>query len=206
MWSDVRYALRSFQKTPGLTAILVLTLALGIGANTAIFSVIDAVLLRPAPFARLDRLVMVWETDRNTGTTREPSSFPDYLDFKARSRTCERLAAIMASEVNLIPEHGDPLRLPVLNVSFDALPMLGIQPIAGRTFTADEDRPGGPAVVVISDSLWDRAFQRRDSAIGSTLRLDDRAYTIVGIMPQCRSRRAAGSFRGRMLAGLPIAG
>ena len=183
MWSDVRYALRSFQKTPGLTAILVLTLALGIGANTAIFSVIDAVLLRPAPFARLDRLVMVWETDRNTGTTREPSSFPDYLDFKARSRTCERLAAIMASEVNLTPEHGDPLRLPVLNVSFDALPMLGIQPIAGRTFTADEDRPGGPAVVVISDSLWDRAFQRRDSAIGSTLRLDDRAYTIVGIMP-----------------------
>ena len=131
----------------------------------------------------LDRLVMVWETDRNTGTTREPSSFPDYLDFKARSRTCERLAAIMASEVNLTPEHGDPLRLPVLNVSADALPMLGIQPIAGRTFTADEDRPGGPAVVLISDSLWDRAFQRRDSAIGSTLRLDDRAYTIVGIMP-----------------------
>jgi putative ABC transport system permease protein len=183
MWADVRYAVRSFQKTPGLTAVLILTLALGIGANTAIFSVIDAVLLRPAPFSHLDRLVMVWETDRNTGTTREPSSFPDYLDFKARARTCESLAAIMASEVNLTPEHGDPVRLPVLNVSFDALPMLGIQPIAGRTFTADEDRPGGPAVVVISEGLWDRAFQRRDSAIGSTLRLDDRPYTIVGIMP-----------------------
>jgi putative ABC transport system permease protein len=183
MWSDFRYAARSFHNTPGLTAILVLTLALGIGANTAIFSVIDAVLLRPAPFAQLNRLVMVWETDRNTGTTREPSSFPDYLDFKARTRTCEGLAAIAASEVNLTPEHGDPLRLPVLNVSFDALPMLGIQPIAGRTFAAEEDRPGGPDVVVISESLWDRVFQRRASAIGSTLRLDDRPYTIVGVMP-----------------------
>jgi len=182
MWSDLRYAARSFHKTPGLTAVLILTLALGIGANTAIFSVIDAVLLRPAPFANLDRLVMVWETDRNTGTTREPSSFPDYLDFKARTRTCESLAAIAPGEVNLTPDHGDPLRLPVLNVSFDALPMLGIHPIAGRTFTATEDRPGGGDVVVISESLWDRAFHRRDSAIGSTLRLDDRPYTVVGIM------------------------
>jgi putative ABC transport system permease protein len=182
MWSDVRYAARSFYQTPELTTVLILTLALGIGANTAIFSVIDAVLLRPAPFSELSRLVMVWETDRNTGTTREPASFPDYLDFKARARTCERVAAIAPSEVNLTPEHGDPLRLPVLNVSFDALPMLGLQPIAGRTFTAAEDHPHGPDVVLISETLWDRAFQRHDSAIGSTLRLDDRPYTIVGVM------------------------
>src|SRR5690349_13746510 len=158
MWSDVRYAARSFYKSPGLTIVLILTLALGIGANTAIFCVIDAVLLRPAPFVDLDRLVMVWEMDRNTGTTREPASFPDYLDFKARTRTCENVAAIAPSEVNLTPEHGDPLRLPVLNVSFDALSMLGLQPIAGRGFTAGEDRPHGPDVVLISEALWDRTF------------------------------------------------
>jgi putative ABC transport system permease protein len=183
MWSDVRYAARSFAKTPALSAILILTLALGIGANTAIFSVIDAVLLRPTPLEHLDRLAMVWETDRNTGTTREPASFPDYLDFKARTRTFDKLAAVMAGEVNLTPEHGDPVRLPVLNVSSDTLPMLGLQPIAGRAFTNEEDRPGGPAVVVISESFWERMFQRRDTAVGSILRLDDRPYTIVGVMP-----------------------
>ncbi len=183
MWSDLRHAFRSFQKTPALTVILILTLALGIGANTAIFSVIDAVLLRPTPLRNIDRLAIVWETDRNTGTTREPASVPDYLDFKTRARTFDHLAAIAAGEVNLTPEHGDPVRLPVLNVSAEALPMLGLQPIAGRTFTAEEDRPNGPSVVLISESLWERAFQRRDTAVGSTLRLDDHPYTIAGIMP-----------------------
>src|SRR3982751_5461205 len=183
MWSDLRYAARSLQHTPALAAILILTLALGIGANTAIFSVIDAVLLRPTPLRNLDRLAMVWETDRNTGTTREPASFPDYLDFRARTRTFEQLAAVMAGEVTLTPDRGDPVRLPVLNVSADALPMLGLQPIAGRTFTPEEDRPGGAAVVLISENLWERTFQRRGTAVGSTLRLDDRPYTIVGVMP-----------------------
>ena len=183
MWSDFRYAIRSFQKTPGLTVILILTLAIGIGANTAIFSVIDAVLLRPTPLKNLDRLAMVWETDRNTSTTREPASFPDYLDFKSRTRTFDQLAAVMAGEVNLTPDHGDPVRLPSLNVSADAMSMLGLQPIAGRTFTADEDRPGGPSVVLISEKFWERNFQRRDSAVGATLRLDDRPHTIVGVMP-----------------------
>src|SRR4051812_11928382 len=183
MWSDLRYAARSFQKAPALTAVLILTLALGIGANTAIFSVVDAVLLRPTPFSNLERLAMIWETDRNTGTTREPASFPDYLDFRARTRTFEQMAAVMAGEVNLTPDRGDPVRLPLLNVSADALPMLGLQPIAGRTFTTEEDRPGGPSVVLISSSLWERTFQRRETAVGSTLRLDDRPYTIVGVMP-----------------------
>src|SRR3954463_5752259 len=117
MWSDLRYAARSFRNAPALTAVLILTLALGIGANTAIFSVIDAVLLRPTPLSNPDRLAMVWETDRNTGTTREPASFPDYLDFRAQTRTFQQVAAIMAGEVNLTPDRGDPVRLPVLNVS-----------------------------------------------------------------------------------------
>ena len=182
MWTDFRYAARSFRQTPALTAILIVTLALGIGANTAIFSVIDAVLLRPTPFTDLDRLAVVWETDRNTGTIREPASLPDYLDFKARTRTFDMVAALTTGEVNLTPDGGDPLRLPVLDVTADALPMLGLHPIIGRTFTPDEDRPGGPSVVLISESLWQRAFQRHDAAVGSSLRLDDRSYTIVGVM------------------------
>ena len=100
MLSDLRYAIRSFLKTPALAGVIVVTLALGIGANTAIFSVIDAVLLRPTPMRDIERLAVVWETDRHTGTTREPASLPDYLDFKARSETFERLAAMMTGEVN----------------------------------------------------------------------------------------------------------
>jgi len=181
--SDVRYALRSFAKTPALAAVIIATLALGIGANTAIFSVVDAVLLRPAPLQHIDRLAMVWETDRNTGTTREPASLPDYLDFKARSRTFTGLSAIMAGEVNLTPERGDPVRLPMLSVTADALPMLGLRPLVGRTFTPDEDHAGGPAVVLISEALWERSFGRRESVVGETLRLDDKPNVIVGVMP-----------------------
>jgi putative ABC transport system permease protein len=183
MLQDLRYAIRSFVKTPAVTAVILLTLALGIGANTAIFSVIDAVLLRPSPLANIDQLAMVWETDRNTGTTREPASFPDYLDFKARSRSFEALSALMAGEVNLTPDSGDPVRLPVLTMSAGMLPMLGLQPLAGRTFSAEEDRPGGAAVALISESLWERSFGRDPAAVGRTLRLDDRPTVIVGIMP-----------------------
>ena len=127
---------------------------------------------------------MIWETDRNTGTTREPASLPDYLDFKTRSRTFERLAAMTTGEVNLTPEAGDPVRLPQLMMSADALPMLGVQPLVGRTFTPEEDRPGGPDVVLISESLWERSFGRRSSVVGQTLRLDDRPNVIVGVMPK----------------------
>jgi putative ABC transport system permease protein len=180
---DFRYAVRSFLNTPALTTVIVLTLALGIGANTAIFSAIDAVLLRPAPVAGLDQLAMIWETDRNTGTVREPASLPDYLDFKARSRTFERMAAMTTAEVNLSPDTGDPVRLPLLRMSADALPMLGLRPLVGRTFTPDEDRAGGPDVVLISESLWHRLFNRRADIVGATLRLDDRPTVVIGIMP-----------------------
>jgi putative ABC transport system permease protein len=186
MLQDLRYAARSFVKAPLLTAVILVTLALGIGANTAIFSVIHAVLLRPSPLSDIEQLAIVWQTDRNTGTTREPASFPDYVDFKTRSRSFEALAALMADELNLAPDNpnrGEPVRLPVLRVSAEMLPMLGMRPVAGRTFSADEDRPGSAAVALISESLWERSFGRDPGAVGRTLRLDDRPTTIVGIMP-----------------------
>src|SRR5687768_5026451 len=108
MTHELRLAVRQLVKNPGFAAAAVLTLALGIGANTAIFSVVNGVLLRPAPVAAIDRLVMVWETDRNSSTTREPGSVPDYLDFKARARTLQALGAVMASEVNFATPAGDP--------------------------------------------------------------------------------------------------
>src|SRR5688572_30203818 len=152
MPSDLRYALRSFLKNPAFSAACILTLALGIGANTAIFSVVDAVLLRKAPFAEIDRLVMVWETDRNTGTTREPASLPDYLDIKDRARSLSQAAVLMPGEMNLTPASGDPRRTAVLHVTHGLLPMLGLQPVAGRTFAEADDRSGAAGTVLISES------------------------------------------------------
>jgi MacB-like periplasmic core domain len=189
---DLRYALRLLAANPGFTAVALLTLALGIGANTAIFSVIDTVLLRPAPVADLDRLAVVWETDRNTGTTREPASLPDYLDYQQRSQRVEQIAALQGGEVNYAPESGEPIRLQALEVTHHLLPMLGVRPVAGRGFTAEEASAGGPAVVLISDGFWTRAFGRDPAVLGKTLRLDDRPYTVIGTCASGRTRRACG--------------
>jgi predicted permease len=181
--ADLRYATRSLVRTPGFTAIAVATLALGIGANTAIFSVVDGVLLRPTPFADPDRLVMVWETDRKSGTTREPASVPDFLDFRERSERLQGLSAFTAREINLNQPGSEPTRLAALAVGHDLLPMVGIAPLVGRTFTADEDRPGGPAVVLISEALWERLFGRDPAVVGRGVVIDDVRATIVGVLP-----------------------
>ena len=179
---DFRFAVRQLVADRGFTLVAILTLALGIGANTAIFSVVDRVLLRPAPVADLDRLAMVWETDRNTGTSREPASIPDYLDFRDRSRTFETLGGLIAGELNLAPPSGEPIRLAGLAVSHDLLPMLGIHPIAGRHFTPEEDLANGPQVALISESLWERSLGRDRGVVGSSIRLNERPYTIVGVV------------------------
>ncbi|MPY89181.1 MAG: FtsX-like permease family protein [Luteitalea sp.] len=180
---DIRHAARSLRRSPGFTTIAVLTLALGIGANTAIFSVVDGVLLRPAPFEQVDRLVMVWETDRNSDTTREPASFPDYLDFQEQSRSFEALAAFNGAELNLTPGEGDPMRLAALAVSHEFLPLVGIQPLVGRTFTAQEDRPSGPRVALIGEALWGQLFSRDPAVVGRTIRLNEEVHTIIGVLP-----------------------
>jgi predicted permease len=181
--NDLKYAFRQLIKRPGFTAVAVLTLALGIGANTAIFSVVDGVLIRPAPFENADRLAMVWETDRNSGTMREPASVPDFLDFEERASTFEQLAAFNASETNLVPDQGEPQRLAVSRVTFDFLPLVGVQPLLGRTFAAEDDRAGAPTVCLISEGLWERLFARDPDALGRTLNLDGVAVPIVGVLP-----------------------
>ena len=183
MLNDLRFAIRSFARNPGFTLACIATLGLGIGANTAIFSVVDAVLLKRSPFADIGRLVMIWETDRNTSTIREPASFPDFLDIRERASSLSTAAALMPGEMNMAPASGEPRRVPVLRVTHGLLPMLGISPVAGRTFSEEDDAPGGERRVLISDSLWEREFGRNPGAIGKIVRLDDRSYTVSGVMP-----------------------
>jgi putative ABC transport system permease protein len=180
---DVRHGWRMLWRAPAFTAVAVLTLALGIGASTAIFSVVDGVLLRPAPLGGLDELVVVWETDRASGTSREPASLPDFADFRQRAASLSALAAFGAGEVNLAAAAGDPRRVAMLAVSSELWPALGVAPILGRGFTPSEARPGGPRLAVISESLWTESYQRSPDVLGQIIRLDEEPHVVVGVMP-----------------------
>ncbi|MEX2180311.1 MAG: ABC transporter permease [Gemmatimonadaceae bacterium] len=184
LWQDVRYGGRSLLRAPGFTAAAVLTLGIGMGANAALFSVVDGVLLRPAPFAGLDRVAMIWETDRASGTTREPASIPDYRDFRERVRTFEEITAFTPLELSLSPDAADPERVAGLGVSHEWFALLGVRPLVGRAFTAEEDMPGGPRAAIISEDLWTRLFQRDPNVTGRTLRLNDVTWSIVGVLPR----------------------
>jgi len=181
--SDLKYAFRSLAKTPGFTAVAVVTLALGIGANTAIFSVVNSVLLAPPPFRDMDRLAMIWQTDRASGTTREPASIPDYDDFRRMSKTFAGMAAFAGADVNVTPDTGDPFRLAAVAATHEFLPLLGVQPIAGRTFTASEDRPGATRVAIIGERLWERRYGRDPNLSRHAIRLNDVPHAIVGVVP-----------------------
>jgi hypothetical protein len=182
LWTDARYALRLLGRRPGFTAASLVTLALGIGMTTAIYSVLQAVLLRPAPFPEPERLVMMWETDRNSGTIREPASLPDFADYRERSRQVDRVGAFVSIDVNLMPDRGDPRRVSALVATPELLDLLGVKTIAGRSFTAEEVRPRGPRVVLISDRLWEQLFARDPSAIGAAIRLNGEQWTIIGVI------------------------
>jgi predicted permease len=181
---DARLGLRLLVRDPAFSVVAILTLALGIGANTALYSVVDGVLLRPAPVPEIGRVAMLWETDRNSGTTREPASVPDFLDYAARSRSFEGLAAFAAGDVGLVPPQGDPVRLAGLQVTGRFFPLLGIEPLLGRVFTPAEDEPGTAPVALISESLWERLAHRDPAILGTVLPLDDAGRPIVvGVVP-----------------------
>jgi putative ABC transport system permease protein len=181
--SEFRFALRQLRKSPGFTFIAVLTLALGIGANTAIFSVVNAVLLRPLPYPDGDRLVILQQT---TSQMREISvSFPDYLDWRRDNTVFEHLAISRRESYNLSGLQGfEPEQVSGALVTANFFNVTGLQPQLGRTFTEEEDRVGGPALVVISDKFWARFFQRDPQVIGRVLNLGNQPYTVVGVMPK----------------------
>jgi putative ABC transport system permease protein len=180
--NDLRFALRQLRKTPGFTFTAILTLALGIGANTAIFSVIYAVLLQPLPYPDGDRIVILTETDSN-----QPQisvAYPDYVDWKRDNTVFENIAVSRRESFNLSGLPGRaPEQVPGGLVTGNFFKVIGLQPQLGRVFTEEEDRVGGPAVCVISDKLWQRVFARDPNVLGKTINFGNQPYTIVGVMP-----------------------
>ena len=182
MISDLRFAFRQLRKTPGFTFIAVLMLALGIGVNTAIFSVIYAVLLRPLPYPEADRLAILTESDAN-----QPEisvSFPDYVDWKRENTTFKEIAISRRESYNLSGLEGRaPEQVSGALVTANFFKVIGLQPQLGRVFTAEEDRVGGPLLAVISDRLWERVFARDPKILGKAVSFGNQSYTIIGVMP-----------------------
>jgi putative ABC transport system permease protein len=177
---DVRYGLRSLARRPGFTAIAVITLALGIGASTAIFSVVDGVLLRPLPYPQAEQIVQLREVNTKGGHMRFTE--PNYLDVRARSHTFEALAQY-AGELAIVTGANEPVRAYALAVSGDFFNVLGVKPIVGRTFAPEESKHGGAPVAVVSYGFWQRLLNGRSELAGTSLRLMDQNVSVIGVMP-----------------------
>ena len=180
--TDIRQALRSLLKRKGFTAIALITLALGIGANTAIFSIVNAVLLRPLPFKDPERLVAVWERRENSGRANLPLSAHEFAAFRERAKSFDALTIIQPDSLNLTGR-GEPATVDVGRVSVDYFAVVGVAPLLGRTFLAGEDEDGGAQVAVLGQKLWNQRFGSDRNAVNQTITLNDQTYTIVGIMP-----------------------
>ncbi|HET9533498.1 MAG TPA: ABC transporter permease [Blastocatellia bacterium] len=185
LWQDLRYGGRMLLRDPGFTLIAVFTLALGIGANTAIFSVVYGLLVRPLPFHEPDRLVFLWQTSQRSSLPQLPFSFPNFTDVKEQSEVFEEVGAWSAYNDTRFNLTGgaDPEQVQAALVSANFFPILGVQPMLGRTLLPEEDKEGAERAVVISHGLWQRRFGADPDLPGKTLTLDANSYTVVGVMP-----------------------
>src|SRR5579863_9928174 len=179
---DIRYALRLFSKSPVFAAVAILTLAIGIGANTAIFSVADALLLRPLPYREPGRLVLLSQAGRLNGMRQGPLSWIRFQQIDGHNQSFTAVAAF-TSEAFTLTGRGAPEQFRGARVSWNFFDILGIEPAIGRTFTPAEDQPSGANVALISHALWDRRFGSDPSVIGAVITLDSRPYNIVGVLP-----------------------
>jgi len=182
VWMDMRYALRMFRKNPGFTAIVVTTLALGIGVNTAIFSLVDGILLRSLPYEQPERLVRLVNSQRQLGLEAWNLSQAAFVAMRDHTRSLESVAAYSTSGANLTGD-GDPERVAIANVSADFFKVIGLPPVLGRTFRAGEDTPGNNGVCVISYGFWQRRFAGDPGIIGRSLNLNSNTNEVVGVMP-----------------------
>jgi putative ABC transport system permease protein len=181
---DIRYAFRMLLKRPGFTLIVVLTLALGIGANTTIFSAIDAVLLNPLPYKDPSRLVVVWETNRQLGPemwNRNEAAIGNFLDWRSRNQVFDQLATFVGVSVNLTGT-GEPERLQSSLVTTNFFQLLGVQPLLGRAFLPEEENPESPATVILSHELWQRLFSSDRNLSNKSLTIDGQTVAVVGVM------------------------
>ncbi|HEY9230892.1 MAG TPA: ABC transporter permease, partial [Blastocatellia bacterium] len=169
-------------KNPGFTLVAALALALGIGANTAIFSVVNAVMIRPLPYRDAGRLVMIWEKDRNRGKPQNVVSPANFLDWKEQSDAFEDMAALYDTRLNLT-DVADPEEIAAQRVTLNTFDLLGAQPMLGRTFEPDDAQPGRQDSVVLSYGLWQRRFGGNSAIVGQTIKLNSEIYTIIGVMP-----------------------
>ena len=182
---DIKYSLRRLLKSPGFTAVVVLTLGLGIGANTAIFSVVNSVLLRPLPYRNPDRLVTINHFYRSEALNNleAPVSAPGFRDYRDKTKSFDAVAVETGWAANLTGT-GDPERVPASRVSGDYFRVFGVAPQLGRVFGRDEDEQGKNRVVVLSDGLWKRIYGADRGVIGTTMQLNSQSYTILGVMPE----------------------
>ena len=179
---DLRFGLRQLRRSPGFTTVAVMTLALGIGANTAIFSVVSTVLMRRLPYGEPDRLVWITEYWPRLHSTLIPS--PEYLNWRDQNQVFHSIAAYgVSGQLNLSGD-GEPERIEATGMTWNFLPVLGVRPALGRSFLPEEDRPAGPPVVILGHSLWQRRFRSDPNLVGKTIALDEKGYSVVGILPE----------------------
>ena len=194
LWQDIKYGIRMLARSPGFTAVAVLTLALGIGANTAIFSVVEAVLLRPQPFEQPERLAMVWEANPSRNRAINVINPGNFLDWREQNTVFEQMAAFLDTTANLTNVE-DPEELRVTLAGTDFFSVLGVQPLLGRTFTPDDARDGQGEVVVISHGFWLRRMGANPAVVGKQIHLSGLPKTIIGVMPPSfKLHVRAGSF------------
>jgi predicted permease len=182
LWQDLRYGARLLLKQPGFTLVAVLTLALGIGANTAIFSVVNSLLLRPLPYSDSERLAIIWTHSPGANVAQDWPSPGQFSAIKAQSKVFEALALAQGSNV-ILTGQAEPERLGAVFTTSDVFPLLGVQAALGRVFLPEEDTPGKPLSVILSYGLWQRRFGGNPQVIGQALTINGRAYTVIGVMP-----------------------
>jgi putative ABC transport system permease protein len=181
LFQDLRYGARMLLKNPGITSVVILALALGIGANTAIFSVVNAVLLRPLPYTESDRLVFISESSKSMDEI--SVSYPNFSDWRAQNRVFEYIGVSNRNSYNLVGS-GEPERILTAQASADLFSALRVQPAIGRLFTNDEDKPGANPVVVLSYGLWQRRFGGQPGIVNQQLTFNNKSFTVIGVMPE----------------------
>jgi predicted permease len=180
---DLRYAFRAFAKSPGFTVAAILSLAIGIGANTAIFSITSALLLHPLPYKDADRLVILWNSSPGLGITEDWFSSAQYFDIKNTHHGFEQVALAQGGNYNLTGE-GRPERVGVIRVSSNLLPMLGARPAQGRLFTPEDDRYGGPNVLILGYGIWARRYASDQHMVGRHITINTHVYEVIGVLPK----------------------
>src|SRR5262245_59963442 len=181
--NDLRYALRMIWKSPAFSLIAIATLALGIGANSAIFSLVNTILLRPPPYPEADRIVLFEGVNKTQGITESNVSLLDVEDWSTQSQAFSHAAVFWEGGAALAQQNNEPERVPRAGVTTQFFDVLGVQPMLGRVFLAEEDRPNSTNVAILSEGLWKHRFGADRNVIGKTVTINTQPVTVVGVMP-----------------------